>query len=74
MSEGALSDLKVLEFGHLVSSAYCTKMMGDMGAEVIKIEPPGRGDEARRLRPFAKDQPGLDEQVADQLQRAEAHP
>lgn len=60
MSEGALSDLKVLEFGELVSAAYCTKMMADMGAEVIKIEPPGRGDEARRRAPFAQDRPGLE--------------
>jgi CoA:oxalate CoA-transferase len=60
MSEGALSDLKVLEFGELVSAAYCTKMMADMGAEVIKIEPPERGDEARRRGPFAKDLPGLE--------------
>jgi CoA:oxalate CoA-transferase len=58
MSEGALSDLKVLEFGNLVSAAYCTKMMADLGAEVIKIERPGRGDEARRRGPFAKDLPG----------------
>ncbi len=58
MSEGALSDLKVLEFGEMVSAAYCTKMMADMGAEVIKIEPPGRGDEARRRGPYAQDRPG----------------
>lgn len=60
MAEEALSDLKVLEFGQLVTAPYCTKMMGDMGAEVIKIERPGRGDEARRRGPFAKDLPGLE--------------
>lgn len=60
MAEGALSDLRILEFGAQVSAPYCTKMMGDMGAEVIKIEKPGCGDDARRLEPFADKQPGLE--------------
>jgi crotonobetainyl-CoA:carnitine CoA-transferase CaiB-like acyl-CoA transferase len=60
MSEGALSDLKVLEFGNLVSAPYCGKLMADLGAEVIKIEEPGLGDEARSREPFAKDMPGIE--------------
>jgi len=44
---GALSGLKVIELGEMVSAPYAAKLMGDMGAEVIKIEPPGAGDPMR---------------------------
>lgn len=53
---GALSDLKIVEVGELVSAPYCSKMLADMGAEVIKIERPGVGDRARIRGPFPKDQ------------------
>jgi crotonobetainyl-CoA:carnitine CoA-transferase CaiB-like acyl-CoA transferase len=53
MTDHALSGLRVLECGHLVSAAYATKLMADMGAEVVKIEEPGTGDRARRRGPFA---------------------
>ncbi|MFP4573972.1 MAG: CaiB/BaiF CoA transferase family protein [Desulfobacterales bacterium] len=57
MPQGALDNVKILEFCTTVSGAYCTKLMADLGAEVIKIEPPGAGDGARRKPPFLKDQP-----------------
>jgi len=60
MTERALSDLKVLEFGNLVSAPYCGKLMADLGAEVIKIEEPGIGDEARSRGPFSDNTPGLE--------------
>ncbi len=44
MSEQALSGLKVVELGNFISAPYCTKLMADLGAEVIKIEEPGSGD------------------------------
>jgi crotonobetainyl-CoA:carnitine CoA-transferase CaiB-like acyl-CoA transferase len=50
---GALEHLRVLEVGDLVGAAYATKLLADLGADVIKIEPPGRGDLARRRGPFA---------------------
>jgi CoA:oxalate CoA-transferase len=53
----ALDDLRVIEYAEMVSGPMCGKMFADMGAEVIKIEPPGRGDEARRHPPFAGDVP-----------------
>lgn len=56
MTETALAGLKVLEYAQLVSGPYCTKLLADLGAEVIKIEPPD-GDEARRREPFLKDAP-----------------
>ena len=57
MPEQALGHLKVLELCNLVSGPYCTKLLADLGAEVIKIEPPGAGDDARRRGPFLKDNP-----------------
>ena len=52
MSEGILSDVKVLEIAHETSGAFCAKLLADQGADTIKIEPPGRGDEARHEPPF----------------------
>lgn len=51
----ALSDLRIVELGHLVSGPYCAKLLADLGAEVIKIEEPGVGDEARTRAPFLHD-------------------
>ncbi len=60
MAETALGGLKVVECGSFVAVPYCTKLLADLGAEVIKIEPPGVGDEARRRGPFLNDVPHPD--------------
>jgi len=52
MAERALEGIRILECGHLVSAAYATKLMADMGAEIIKIEEPGHGDQARQRGPY----------------------
>ena len=57
MSKKALSGLRVVEYGSFISAPYCTKLMADMGAEVIKIEEPGTGDESRNHGPFPDDVP-----------------
>ncbi len=44
---GPLADLKVVEMGQLIAGPFCGQLLGDMGAEVIKIEPPGAGDPMR---------------------------
>ncbi|TDX29442.1 formyl-CoA transferase/succinyl-CoA--D-citramalate CoA-transferase [Modicisalibacter xianhensis] len=43
-----LSDLKVLELGQLIAGPYCGQVLADFGADVIKIEPPGKGDAMRQ--------------------------
>src|SRR3546814_6606586 len=42
-----LSGLRVLEIGHFIAAPFCTRLLGDLGADVIKIEPPA-GDPARQ--------------------------
>ena len=44
-----LSGIKVIEFSHMVMGPSCGLILGDLGADVIKIEPPGDGDKTRRL-------------------------
>lgn len=57
MPEGALEGIDVVELGELVSAPYCSRLFADFGAEVVKVEPPGRGDMARRWGPFPGDEP-----------------
>ncbi len=50
-SVGPLHGIRVVECGHMVGAAYATKLMADLGAEVVKVEEPG-GDDARRRGPY----------------------
>ena len=51
-SKGAiLSDVIVVDLSRVLAGPYCTMMLGDMGATIIKIEQPGKGDDTRRFGP-----------------------
>lgn len=45
---GLLSGLRVIELGHFVAAPFCTRLLADLGADVIKVEPPGGGDPVRQ--------------------------
>lgn len=47
LAGGPLTGLRVVELGQLIAGPFCGQLMGDMGAEVIKVEPPGEGDPMR---------------------------
>ncbi len=49
---GAFGGLRLLDLSRLLPGPYCSLLFADLGAEVIKVEEPGRGDYARRTPPF----------------------
>jgi formyl-CoA transferase len=56
---GALADLRVLELGTLIAGPFCGQLLGDMGAEVVKIEAPGQGDPMRHWGPQKRGTPSV---------------
>ena len=44
---GPLTDIRLIEMGQLIAGPFCGQLMADMGADVIKVEPPGQGDPMR---------------------------
>jgi len=48
---GPLAGIKVLEMGAFIAGPFCGQLLADLGAEVIKIEPPGQGDVMRQWGP-----------------------
>jgi len=57
MTGKALAGVKVLDLTHYIAGPYCTKMLADYGAEVVKLEKPGSGDPTRSMAPFLHDEP-----------------
>jgi formyl-CoA transferase len=46
--QGALAGVRVLELGHVIAGPFCGQVLGDLGADVVKVEPPGAGDVLRQ--------------------------
>src|ERR1700704_6887229 len=62
--EGILSEVKVLELTHAPSGAFCAKLLADQGADTIKVEPAGSGDQERHEPPFMGGEPHPDRSTA----------
>ncbi len=48
---GCLAGVRVLDLSRVLAGPFCTQLLGDMGAEVIKVEQPGKGDDTRQWGP-----------------------
>ena len=57
MTEQALSGVKIIDLTWHVAGPFCTKLLADYGADVIKIEMPGTGDPSRTMGPFLHNEP-----------------
>lgn len=52
LKRGALEGIRILDMTRVLAGPYCTLLLGDLGAEIIKIEVPGQGDDSRKFPPF----------------------
>ena len=53
-AKGPLSGVTVIDLSRILAGPYCTMMMAELGARVIKVEPPKGGDDARAYGPFVE--------------------
>lgn len=58
---GPLSDIRIVDLSRVLAGPFCTQILGDLGADIIKIEKPGAGDDTRKWGPpYLKDDDGKD--------------
>lgn len=55
--KGPLSGITVVDLTRVLAGPYCTMLMAELGARVIKVEPPGKGDDSRQYGPFVNGRP-----------------
>ncbi len=58
LGKSALQGLRVIDLTRLLPGGFCTQILADLGADVLKIEEPGRGDYNRSFEPLAKEESG----------------
>ena len=63
MPLGLLEGIRVLDLGPEIAAPFCSRLLADYGADVVKVEPPNVGDPARHMGPFAGDEPHLEKSI-----------
>ena len=58
-----LDGLRVVDMGPGIAPSFCARLLADYGASVVKVEPPGEGDPARRMGPFVGDDPHQEKSI-----------
>src|SRR3990172_7610261 len=61
--KGALDGVRVLDLSHGIAGPFAARLLGDFGADVVKIEKPGTGDFARFLEPLKSDAPAPEQSL-----------
>ena len=58
---GALDGIRIFDMSRVLAGPSCTQLLGDLGADIVKVERPGEGDDTRKWGPpFLKDEAGHD--------------
>ena len=63
MPLGLLEGIRVLDLGPEIAAPFCSRLLADYGADVVKVEAPNVGDPARHMGPFAGDEPHLEKSI-----------
>jgi crotonobetainyl-CoA:carnitine CoA-transferase CaiB-like acyl-CoA transferase len=63
-NDSVLEDIRVLDLSEDTAGPFCAKLLAGLGAEVIKVEPPGAGDVSRRAGPFPHAAPHAEQSAA----------